>query len=486
MLGKDVRLDGSSCALFALFGCFWCWNWIVFESPTDLPVPLGSSALVIPSRAIALTSFATVGLVGFLLFRMRVGGVSSRVRRMARSVVLAVLLLVIAFCDVCDGLLDGKFLDGYAFVVGGCMGAVGAVLYLDWGRFFGVSGIGNFRFAVVACVLSSLLGALLGACMYWLGDVARQVFVLTFPLASFLLLHRLQNRVGRVRVTRGAEGAASEGSYVPGKFVVSLLLLGLSLGVMQSIFTQSNTVDMLSPLSTAGFVVAALVSVAAIYVLKLDFNRLIYQVGFPLIAIGFLVMVLFGNAFVGYVLSIAGYRFTEMVIWILGIYLTTRIAHSQDWLFLLIGGLLSLGQAIGLVSMDGRFEEYLAQISIVAVTMLLLGSLFLITSKDARESWGIVSPGAPDGRVCFDDACAMVARRSMLSSREAEVFALLAQGRNKRLISSKLVLSENTVKTHISNVYQKLGVHSQQELIDLVEARLKEVQKGAETPASLL
>ena len=30
-------------------------------------------------------------------------------------------------------------------------------------------------------------------------------------------------------------------------------------------------------------------------------------------------------------------------------------------------------------------------------------------------------------------------------------------------------MSYNTVKTHVQRVYRKLGVHSQQELIDLVE-----------------
>ena len=33
-----------------------------------------------------------------------------------------------------------------------------------------------------------------------------------------------------------------------------------------------------------------------------------------------------------------------------------------------------------------------------------------------------------------------------------------------------LVVSYNTVKTHVSHVYAKLGVHSQQELIDIVES----------------
>ncbi|EJU34325.1 transcriptional regulator, LuxR domain protein [Slackia sp. CM382] len=30
-------------------------------------------------------------------------------------------------------------------------------------------------------------------------------------------------------------------------------------------------------------------------------------------------------------------------------------------------------------------------------------------------------------------------------------------------------MSRNTVKTHVANIYAKLGVHSQQELIDMVE-----------------
>lgn len=464
--------------LLVLFGCFWCWNWIVFESPTDLPVPLGRSGYVLPSRTIALASFATVGIGGFFLFRSK-GNVFSTWRgRAGKYAVLVLLVAAIGFFDIQDGTFDGKFLDQHAFVVGACMGAVGAALYLDWGRFFGVSGIGNFRFAVVACVVSSLVAALLGMCAYWLGDSARQCFVVAFPLVSIPLLRRMGS--GRVRMVQTTGDSASDASYVPVKFIASLVILGLALGAMQSIFTQSNTIDMLSPLSAIGFVMAAFVSIIAIYLLKLDFNRLIYQIGFPLIAMGFLVMVLFGDAFVGYILSIAGYRFTEMVVWILGIYLTTRISHSQNWVFLLVGGLLSLGQAVGLASMDGRFEEYLAQISMIAVTVLLVGSLFLITSKDARESWGIVSPGVPDNRANFDEACAVVMRRSMLTARESDVFSLLAQGRNKRLISHKLVLSENTVKTHIGNVYQKLGIHSQQELIDMVEERLREIQKESE------
>ena len=69
----------------------------------------------------------------------------------------------------------------------------------------------------------------------------------------------------------------------------------------------------------------------------------------------------------------------------------------------------------------------------------------------------------------LEASCLLVAERFRLTPRETEVCSLLARGRNAQAIQEKLVVSRNTVKTHVKNVYGKLGVHSQQELIDLVE-----------------
>ncbi len=59
-----------------------------------------------------------------------------------------------------------------------------------------------------------------------------------------------------------------------------------------------------------------------------------------------------------------------------------------------------------------------------------------------------------------------------LTAREREVFELLAQGRNGGYIQRQLGVSYNTVKTHVAHIYTKFGVHSHQELIDLVEQRV--------------
>lgn len=67
--------------------------------------------------------------------------------------------------------------------------------------------------------------------------------------------------------------------------------------------------------------------------------------------------------------------------------------------------------------------------------------------------------------------CDELAEDFGLTEREREIFAMLARGRNARFIMEEFVLSRNTVKSHIKHIYAKLGVHSQQELINLVEGK---------------
>lgn len=68
------------------------------------------------------------------------------------------------------------------------------------------------------------------------------------------------------------------------------------------------------------------------------------------------------------------------------------------------------------------------------------------------------------------DLCAAVARDYGLTPRETDVLEQLARGRDLAFMEEKFVLSRNTVKMHIKHVYEKLDVHSKQEVIDLVQA----------------
>lgn len=51
-----------------------------------------------------------------------------------------------------------------------------------------------------------------------------------------------------------------------------------------------------------------------------------------------------------------------------------------------------------------------------------------------------------------------------LTTREVEIIAAIREGSSNREIASKLAISEETVKRHLSNIYGKLGVNSRLEL----------------------
>ena len=63
---------------------------------------------------------------------------------------------------------------------------------------------------------------------------------------------------------------------------------------------------------------------------------------------------------------------------------------------------------------------------------------------------------------------------SVLTVREKEVFDLLVANKTTKQIASLLYISEKTVRNHISNVIQKLGVKGRaQAVVELI--RLKEI-----------
>ncbi len=67
--------------------------------------------------------------------------------------------------------------------------------------------------------------------------------------------------------------------------------------------------------------------------------------------------------------------------------------------------------------------------------------------------------------------CHLVAMEHDLTRREEDVLQLLARGRTPARIAEALCISPATARTHLRNIYAKLDVHSQQDVLDLVESR---------------
>ena len=60
---------------------------------------------------------------------------------------------------------------------------------------------------------------------------------------------------------------------------------------------------------------------------------------------------------------------------------------------------------------------------------------------------------------------------SLLTRREREVLACMAEGLTRASIAVRLALSPNTVRTHVRNILGKLRVHSTPEAVALVSKR---------------
>jgi DNA-binding CsgD family transcriptional regulator len=78
--------------------------------------------------------------------------------------------------------------------------------------------------------------------------------------------------------------------------------------------------------------------------------------------------------------------------------------------------------------------------------------------------------GEPDRRQgLWTRKCNAVVDEYHLSERESDVLFLLSKGRTINYIADELHISFNTAKSHIRHVYVKTGVHTRQELLDMIE-----------------
>ena len=150
-------------------------------------------------------------------------------------------------------------------------------------------------------------------------------------------------------------------------------------------------------------------------------------------------------------------------------------ASIPNWIGLLVGTVVGW-----YVFMKNEPMEQHVHFVLIGLAFLLLLSFVLLNLEESRKADAIsnnLGEVKLDERDEFSDhdgrfmrACKKVIQDHGLSPREAEVFLLLAKGRNVERIEERLVISNSTARTHVYNIYKKLGVGSHQALIDMVEA----------------
>lgn len=142
--------------------------------------------------------------------------------------------------------------------------------------------------------------------------------------------------------------------------------------------------------------------------------------------------------------------------------------------------LVDIGTAIGASLRHSLFsllqegpDDSLAFL-VVSAIILLFASYIVVVAKRSDLSRSILRlPGlspamARDASLDIERRCQLCAEKHSLTPREQEILEYLALGYTAIGIKDKLTISQNTAKSHIKNIYRKMGVHSQQQLIDAV------------------
>lgn len=95
---------------------------------------------------------------------------------------------------------------------------------------------------------------------------------------------------------------------------------------------------------------------------------------------------------------------------------------------------------------------------------------------DSHTTAAVMRQFAAPGEMLGTHPGARNRERSPLSQREREIVSLVAQGYKNREMAEKMFISEQTVKNHLHNIFDKLGVS------DRLELALYAIHKGLHLP----
>ena len=519
--GRQARVTLDDWLVLHCLGFGACWGWVhvaffsaVFWTGSGEELSLTAWLVNVLANGCAMVVFGCLSV--------RCAPLGAR-----RGLVVALVALTVVGTV---GLAWGSALsDAWVYLSSAFSGVGTAGLLLLWAEEYrGISPTYAKRRTIPA---SMIMGVFYYLLISMLPPVAAVVATMFLPVVSVVLL-RLTRRMERGDVAEEAFGRADPESdaffcdvhgvrrgrlrnavryAVPVRFVAFTAVYCLAPGFMRG-HTSALPFASAGGIGEATFagvaivmVAVAVASVALLGEAKID---LAYKLVVPLMAAGLLLLPFLGagQETLAAVAIMSGYILFEMYVWASLVDRASNVSAPTALVF----GLGKSGMNVGLVA--GTFVGFYFGSS---SSMLLVGVLvfivylFIVMENAASPGIGVaLSPSLVDqnaqgdvapGKVTIaeaaqmnlsevfnamlDDVCAAVSETYGLSKREAQVLALLARGRSLQSIADALCVAYSTVKTHTDRIYAKTGVHSRQELIDLLE-RSGQVRSESEAGSS--
>ena len=260
-------------------------------------------------------------------------------------------------------------------------------------------------------------------------------------------------------------------------FVLEVFFYGLAFGFMRDFYIlwSNSTAGLLT-----GYLIRVLLPLFLIAWINIkDSEPLLYQLIRYILAaivIAFFAVALFLSDKGPVVSSIALLvrNFTSIMINIIALQAVRDVDENPFVIYGVTRGFYELALALGqwvfsleavsnlIVSPRNTIFLFVA----LCILVLLCNRLNSLAKSTTRM---IVKRGSIGKDADTNDIYGAIATKHSLSPRETEIMELICRGRSKRYIAETLFLSEETVRWHTKQLYLKLGIHSKQELITLVE-----------------
>ena len=140
---------------------------------------------------------------------------------------------------------------------------------------------------------------------------------------------------------------------------------------------------------------------------------------------------------------------------------------------LLLGSLLS---RVGYAA-DGLLTSMIVAAVVCAffaLTMFILPkktarSLFLVAGSSDTDEGLNENPYALDMERTVRKRAELAGERFSLTEREVDILCYLIRGWTLQSMADEETVSRNTIKTHVTHIYQKMGVHTREECLMLIE-----------------
>lgn len=160
--------------------------------------------------------------------------------------------------------------------------------------------------------------------------------------------------------------------------------------------------------------------------------------------------------------------------WFAGSSLAPLLVEQPNNMVALAMGMVFVLLMVSMVILNERTIGAALKKTRNARTNQAAGDLFpndMTREDEAAAGADVVAAAGRPREGAWTKSCNALAEQAGLSSRERDVLFLLGKGRTIEFIAGELGISFNTAKSHIRNVYTKVGVHSKQELQNLIDER---------------